>query len=192
MALSPQQTYLLAKYILISFTTLTLIATFVGYGVVIHATNEYIDSSPIDKDYWKTWRGVIIAYLIIEDIISLIGLFGAIKENYRLTFSYGIIMTILWFFNFSNRALRNTNIFNYLVTIGVIVSAFYFARRIRQNQYPRSPIGAPQVIVSPAPAVIHVSPSYIPNQSSYTVQSGSGSAPPPYSNTSQPQLAFKY
>jgi hypothetical protein len=191
MALSPEQTFRIAKFVLITFTTLTIIATFVGYGVVIHATNLYIDTPGADKNTWKAWRAVNITYLVIQDIVALVGLFGAIKEHYCLTLSYGIAMTVLWFFNFSNRALAKNNVFNYLVAIGVIFSAFYFALKIRRRQYPCSSIGGPQVIVSPAPAVIQVEPSYVPNQSVYTVQTGS-SPPPPYSTASQPQLAFKY
>ena len=196
MALSREQTYLVAKYFLVTFTALTIIATFVGYGVVLNEINRLEEQNPDERNYWRSWRAFVICYLILEDITALVGLFGAVKENHRLVLSYAVVMTVLWTFNFFNYVIIDTNVFNYLMTLAVIVTAFYFAKRIRQRQVVVPSVAAHQMYLQPQPAVIQVSPTYIPSPSymqniQYSPEEQQSTPPPPYRTGNEPKLEFK-
>ena len=125
-----------------------------------------------------------------------LGLYAAHKENYRLVMTYASAMCVLWIFNFINVAIVNANVFNYLITLCVIVTAFYFARRIRMKEiYPQ--IHSPSMYSSHPPAVIQVQPTYIPSPATaYAFPSNNtqpqATPPPPYTVENQnPRLEFK-
>lgn len=188
MALRENQSYLISKYILLIFTFLTLIATFVAYVVVPYAIKKLKDQQPEHNNFWDTWKSLIITYLIIEDLVAVMGLLGTVKEHYCLTVSYAVTKTILFFFGFSNSVLTKNYVFGWMVNFCVIISAFYFAHRIRlkriSGHYSHCP---PAIIVTPpqAPAFIQISTSYIHNGPLYQVDLPPQQPPPPYPGTTR-------
>jgi len=88
----------------------------------------------VDSDNDSAIRNSVITTLLIMDIFTVIGLFGALKENYCLSITYAIFMTVDAIttvglaFRSSSYALAS------LLTIIVVIMAYSYTHRIRLNQ----------------------------------------------------------
>jgi hypothetical protein len=165
------KTFRRVKFCLLLFTTLALIATFIGYGVVSSSIEWLIDKSTTSsqKGNWQRIKTISIIVLVIEDLVFLIGLLGTIRENFFLTGTYAVLLTILWIVGFTNYALTNYFIYGYVITIVTIILALIFTHMIRQRNLAQTNCidNQPTTIIvtqhpNVVPAAIQVTPSYAP------------------------------
>ena len=87
----------------------------------------------IDRDYLRraeVWRGVIITVLVLTDIASIVGIFGAIRENYCLTMVFGVLMLTYAIFSAASDFTRGS-ISAWLVSFTAGIMSCMFGHKIR-------------------------------------------------------------
>lgn len=87
----------------------------------------------IDGDYLRkaeVWRGMIITVLVLSDIASCVGIFGAIRENYCMTMVFGVLMLSYAIFSAASDYTRGS-ISAWLVSFAAGIMACMFGHKIR-------------------------------------------------------------
>jgi len=141
--------FLCLKYFIIAFTLIQLIGTiFICFQLDDYCKNIKFDF--IEPENENAVRNSVITTLFIVDIFTIIGLFGAIKENYCLSMTYGIFMTVdaITTIGLSFRVPSYT--FASVLTIIIVIISYTFAHQIRCYQLSRtddSAFGPQQVII---------------------------------------------
>ncbi|XP_054166958.1 uncharacterized protein LOC128964393 [Oppia nitens] len=127
------------KWILISFAILNILSSiWVGIYVemVVRRANHELpndDGHYGTGDYGqasKIWKGFIIAVLVVIDLANLVGIYGAYKENYRITLIYGVVVMAYAVFCAVSDYIRGSYS-SWVVALSVALLAFLFTHKIR-------------------------------------------------------------
>ena len=134
--------FVLIKWVLISFAVLNILST-IWVGIYLdkaveRAAKQLPDSMAnfSDADHRttaKVWKGFMIAFLVIIDIVNLIGIFGAYKEHYKLTMIYGVVLMAFAIISAVSDYTRDSYT-SWIVPFAVAILAFVFAHKIRTEQ----------------------------------------------------------
>ena len=123
----------LIRFAFIGFTFLVFISTIEGYDSLLKSYENMKSQSPNDYSYWNNWKIITIIYFVIIDIITFVGFYSALYDNYKLAFFYAVSMVILFGFGFANSVLRS-HILGLIVKPPALAMAFIFSYKIRKQQ----------------------------------------------------------
>lgn len=128
-----KKSFPLIRFAFIGFTFLVFISTIEGYDSLLKSYENMKSKSPNDYSYWNNWKIITIIYLVIIDIITFVGFYSALYDNYKLAFFYAVSMVILFGFGFANSVLRS-HIFGLIVKPPASAMALIFSYKIRKQQ----------------------------------------------------------
>lgn len=147
-------TFNLIKWTLICFAIMNILSS-IWVGIYLEiSVKEAIDETPdVDGNYLygdrrtsaKVWKGFIIAFLVIIDLINLVAIVGTLKESYNIAMIYGMVLMAYSIFTAVNDYTRGSYS-AWIVPFCVAVLAFAFAHKIRIE------VKQPTVYTSAAPA----------------------------------------
>nr|XP_027200724.1 uncharacterized protein LOC113794785 [Dermatophagoides pteronyssinus]XP_027200725.1 uncharacterized protein LOC113794785 [Dermatophagoides pteronyssinus]XP_027200726.1 uncharacterized protein LOC113794785 [Dermatophagoides pteronyssinus] len=134
------------KYGLITLTSISIIWTIIMFIIVCSLAEEVAEETHREHPDIKVEtakKAVIIAVGIISLFsiaISSIGLFGALKENYCLSFTYSIFSLISLIINFTRLFTQPIYWVSFLIRLGIFATTVLFVidlrrMRVASNNY---------------------------------------------------------
>ncbi|KAH9413924.1 hypothetical protein DERP_009523 [Dermatophagoides pteronyssinus] len=134
------------KYGLITLTSISIIWTIITFIIVCSLAEKVAEETHKEHPDIKvetTKKAVIIAVGIISSFsiaISSIGLFGALKENYCLSFTYSIFSLISLIINFTRLFTQPIYWVSFLIRLGIFATTVLFVidlrrMRVASNNY---------------------------------------------------------
>jgi len=142
MSASVKQSFTVVKYLLLFLIVLNILST-IWVGIynkkaVDEAENEFPDDRHTgDKregskaQVWEKW---CITFLVFQNVANVMGIFGAIQENYCISIIYSIIMFGSALYGSAAEYMRGS-VCSYLMPFIVGVVAVIFAHQIRMENY---------------------------------------------------------
>jgi len=146
---------------------IVLIILFSSFGYYTSCNYDYNSRSLCDGIY--TVIIVIIIIMALTLTFVSMGLYGALKEHYCTTLTYGIFMTITAIVSIWPTTMETVFVVPLLIDGGVAVMAFFFANEIKKKQL-NTPAG---VTMFTAPQMVYATPqpqAYIIQQPQYPQQ----------------------
>ncbi len=140
MASERSLTFKVVKIFLVLISVLNIIGSFyVGSASskIIGFRQQFNDThNPyrLKRMQLSIWWFITVCTLALQDFTALVGIFGAFKESYELTFTYSLISCGVLVLNLANPSLLPTIVGPVCVAI-VLIVAFIFSRYLKKIQY---------------------------------------------------------
>jgi hypothetical protein len=142
MSASVKQSFTVVKYLLLFLIVLNILTT-IWVGIYNKkAVDEAEWRFPDDRhtgdkgegskaQVWEKW---CITFLVFQNVANVMGIFGAIQENYCISIIYSIIMFGSALYGSGAEYMRGS-VCSYLMPFIVAVVAVIFAHQIRMENY---------------------------------------------------------